>query len=852
MVQERTSLLEYIQTHFHISSQELFLNDELEANSYQFATFLRDTLVIESTEHVPLQYSDALIESVSFLEFVDLLSNAVRPSGALSNGLGSADLDALGKQVLFSFQSDKLKGAMWAKLCNRIGRRAFAMVILGVSGIFDAGAPQVSLKWQPFGKRQSVENPFLLSRSRMFYHSKDIKRNFKLLHCSVDVILTAVVGRPIVPGKVPKKLRILYRLLETAKRREMLLDYSKMRMQIESMRPLSSTVFDNCTPVKQVIRYVLIVLNHLFPPKCTFGTHNAALISRAVVDFIKLHRYERFDVATLVGSMKITGVPWLGKTEAITSVQDHSLRTELFKKFLAYVFGTMICTLVRALWYVTENQAVYGDANSFFPSRVWKALTKNWLNTYRDRFLERIESVQSVSDLKPEQLENLGILRLIPKKTDLRPLCVPCTRVPLGGDGKDERTKKIRFSQERVRPIRDILRFQQARFLKQYPKSPVGFFSVANVGKKILEFMNHAFKKSDSVSPEVYGVQFDMRHCYDNLNQLKIIACIDELFSFDSPQEEYFVRNVTSHSSNCGKYRTSINVISTRADIHMLDVSRNERLMSRKDVMTDGSRLTKYNKSDVLDLVRSQVIDPVVQVLELDGQFYKRTRGVFQGFPLLATLCDIVYNSLVEKVILLGVAHRESLFVRLADDFLFLSLHKKDCVKVFDNANSERAQDYGAYINKDKVKFIDCHEPDLSSTSFVGLEIDVRALCVKRGPAPPIKIPQRSQISMKSSLEYLVQSMAQRLLEFLIDLDFVPIDGAIDNLESIFEPITACAVKIFKKFECDSKQEMLDFCMHRIYLYTLQKWESLNGRTECKRLYEFIESVQCHIMAATN
>lgn len=853
MVQERTSLLDYIQSHFSITSDQLLQDEELDANTGRFLTFLEGTTVVRNNnEFVPCKYSTAHFNSVTFSEFIDLLANSVRPSGAFTNGLGTFDLDGLGKQAPLSFQSDKLKGSMWAKLCNRLGRKAFAELILGVSGIFDAGAPQVSLKWQPFRKRQFTDNPFLLKRTGMYYLRREISRKYSLLKLGVDELFTAIMGRPVVPGRVPKKLRKLYKLLETAKRKEEFLDYTQMRIQIEKIRPLSPMVFENSTPISQVIRFLLIVLYRIFPPNTTFGAENSALIAKAVVSYLKYPRYERFDVSALAQSMKITEVPWLGKTDIITSIQDHALRMDILKKFLAYIFGYMVNNIVRTFWYITENSTLEGDANMFFPLRIWKALTRNWLNAYRDRFLEKIESVKSISELKPTQLQNLGILRLIPKKADVRPLCVPCTQLPPGLSSNFEGVKRIKFSQERIRPIRDILRFQQARFHKRYPESSVGSFSVESVGKSILEFRNHACKKAESTLPKVYGVQFDMRHCYDNLNQLKIIACIDELFSIDSAQEEYFVRNITSFSSNCGQYRRNFNIISTRTDIYSLDASRNEHMSSRKDVVSDSTRLTKYNKSDVLDLVRSQVIDPVVQIHEFSGQFYKRTRGVFQGFPLLATLCDIVYNSLVDKVIFCGLENRDYVFTRLADDFLFMSLHKEDCLKVFENANSGRAQKFGAFVNMEKVKFLDCNGPNVqSSTSFVGLEIDIKTLTVKRGPPPPIKIPKRYLASLKSSLECLTLTITRRLLSFLIDLNLVPIDAAINNLKNHLEPITACAIELFARFECENKQEMVNLYMYRVYHYVAQRWESLNGSSEFKRLYEFIEGVQRRVEAAT-
>lgn len=848
----KLSLLHYLKEDFQdVNIEELLRDDETDANSKRFESFLNETTVQRQTgnsKELTLEMPDAYINSLSYLEYIDLLCDLLRTNGdRLLNGLGTTAIDGLGKNISFSFHGNLLKGPLWARLCNRVGRNVFHLILTGLSSIHPKENPQANLKWAPNMKRGNWTDSALLKRNRMYYQVRTITNDVRILHKDIEYLMTQILGTPIVPGKVPKKARKLFYVIQNAKMREHFLNYKQMEATLLTQRPISVKVFDNCTKASEVLRFVLVAVHKMFKTD-TFGSlDNMAKVTSAIVKFIMLYRSERFDVDALIHTLKIADVLWLGKTQKATSIQDLQLRTALFRKFLVFLLDYVVVNIVRTFWYVTENPTTVGGPNAFFPRRTWIKLTKVWLSEYIERYLWLVDRPEA--NEKTGALTNFGTLRLIPKKLDLRPLCIPRSQdftKDLGNHIVRHKKDPIVWrSNDLTRPIRDILRYQQTKYHNFFPKTSLGCQTLSEIAQKILKYRSSQLHKNQ----RVYAVQFDMKHCYDNLSQSKIISCIELLFSIDMPMEEYYLRNVLSHSADRKVYRRNFNVITTRQNIEELDIFRNNEMKSRKDVVTDNYKLFKYTMSDILDLVRSQVIDSTVQIPENDYKYYKRTRGVFQGLPLLATLCDIVYNSLVDQVILRNKEEfkGDSLFLRLADDFMFFSTSKKDCEQVFANANSEEAQNYGAFVNKDKLKFLDSIDAE-AVTYFVGLKVDTTTMSIKSAPMTKIRIPSSIRRSLKATLKHHLRYLAQHLPEYLINLDFVTLEAALDNLQNLFRPIQVSVIKLLKEFQMTP--DLLDVCELYTNHYVVcvsERWHKINGNFQEKPT-ELIQKMGNEIM----
>lgn len=856
----RSTLLNYIKKHIQdISTDQLLRNDELDFNNDRFISFLNETMIMEEEDNntkMSKRLLSAHLHSLTYLEFIDaLMMDLLLTSSRLLNGFANLPVDSLGLDVTIGFQSNQLKGPMWARVCHRIGRENFAILISKVGGIFQPEAPLINLKWGYRIKRFSSRNPNLIDRSHMYYNNRSVAYDYKVLSSSTESILSEIIGLKVTTGRPAKKFRKLFHLIEDAKHREFSLNYYQLQRSLLSERISRPGVFENSTPTKEVIRLVLVMLLRLFPANSLGSPGNRAKISDSVVEFLTMSRHEKLNLDSLVFSLKITEIPWLGKTRLITSIQDFNLRTLLLRKFLFYLFAVLIVNFVKSFWYLTESPAAMGGANIYFSKKKWKSITKQWLNHYVSRYLCRVDSSIPEKDLRLGQLANLGMLRLLPKKSDLRPLCVPCKQAFDKQPGELVSKSKFegpRSSHDSVRPIRDILRYQQVQYHLKFPKTSLGCYSMRDVSLKIVEFRKNILNMSTSNTPmpRIHGVQFDMKNCYENLSQAKIIACIEQIFSTDEKDEEYFLRNVVSLSSDLRSYRKNFNIVSARQNVEELNAFHNSSLSHRKEIISDNYKLVKYTKNDVIDLVRSQVIDSTAFIPGYDRQYYKRTRGVFQGFPLLATLCDIVYNSLVDTVILRnfkGCSAEESVFLRWADDFIFLSTSRDLCDTVYRNANSHEAQAFGAFVNEDKLRYFDSSDPSLSVASFVGLQINIRTLTIEK-QAQKIRLPKFCQKSMDASFLYLQRYLTQCLQDYLINLDLIPIDAVLANLSNIFNPIHYAIIKIAKQFkDIPDLEDIIRVKFSLILAGAVMKWRAINGDNHKDSFCDFMENLLARV-----
>lgn len=63
--------------------------------------------------------------------------------------------------------------------------------------------------------------------------------------------------------------------------------------------------------------------------------------------------------------------------------------------------------------------------------------------------------------------------------------------------------------------------------------------------------------------------------------------------------------------------------------------------------LVDTHETLEFSKKDIINFARSQYAKTCITI---NSKSYFRKIGVFQGFPLSATLFNIVYDSMVEKL----------------------------------------------------------------------------------------------------------------------------------------------------------------------------------------------------------
>lgn len=842
------TLLEYLTRKWPQLEEEFEKrSSEWDSDPSQFSTFLSSQLVEESKSHIHLDLPPHIIaelNSLTYPEYVDYSIYLLRMSGLKTQSSRVLPVRQNTLRCKSYAQAQNLRNKEWSKLCDIIGRTRFMEFLCSILCYSKRLGVMLQIMGNAFANRISDQG--MINNAGMFYHWK-LTEQFQsaLGKGSKEVALLIIADSCQPKDQLPKKGKGLLKVLTNACQRELKFDCFQFFLQQVDLC-ISLDVFDNATSFKIVLRFVLTCLSRVFPDSVFGNSRNKEKINAAIKKYISANRRDSLDISELAAGLNISSIKWIGKTGHITSTHDYLMRVQLLRNFLKWLFNAFICNSIRNFWHVAEvsSSKSHNMSLAFFPHSSWKALTRNWIKSYVENYLDEVTATQ-----KDDQEKILhGRLRVIPKSNDFRPLCVPFNNHGQHSKSNPRTCFDAYKSYDRnvMRPLRDILRTQQLKAGKgECPRS----YSLRDVCKHLAKF-KCSLGLNSVCQPKLYGFKFDMKHCYDNLNQSMIIELIEELFSRDDDKEEYFVKRITRKGNSKLLHVKSSPLVLNRSAVARLDIEKFP-LVGRKhnEIVYEGNSLWRFTKNEVIDLVKEHIMSSTIEVPFEGRKTYKRKRGIFQGNPLLATFCDIVYNRLADHLFGSLANSKESIMLRLADDFLFLSTKEENCRAIFDLAMSSSAHDYGAYINSDKCSWISSDQ--VSSVHFVGLEIDICNLNFRRFNSMPFKIPPKMQRSLELTISYLHWNFGVRLSDYLVDLNVMSERGVLDNISDVIEPTFDCLAHYLPgniKSLLERFDKVANFCLDLLGGLT-KKLDKVNDDCYCYEnvLDKFINLIKCKL-----
>lgn len=778
--QRATSLLRFIlDNHPSITKAKLIPQKENDGNPAIFQNFLINTIVVACKEHeqAKVKIDSKLILSVAYPELVTYLTDLrLRSASHYDELLPCTD-----------FRISCLKSSLWETLCERVGREFFIKLVFETSCFLGNGVNKISALVEPIAPVFKPKQKDLCNVGMLHRWKSNIGKE-RMIDQEIHDLVSLITNLDSLLSKnLPRKLRGLVRVLVRAKKIDSSINYKKMITTLAKVTTPLDTISENAWPFPSVCSFVLSVVYKLFSRRTFGSTGNCGLLSSAIVEFLKNHGAE-VKVSVLTSKFNITEIDWLGNSTRITSLQDLASRRQILSWFLSWLFSKFTLKLVRNFWYVTHMNSF----NIYFQHETWRSLTDSWLREYSERYLFEVHDIPGVI-YNPSSSH--GILRLIPKKYDFRPLCVPIKRNdPVSHrltNSNALRRTYVNYDRDVIRPVRDILRYQQLRLWPQDMSSYPHCQSVSDVGKYLLSFKASLLQKYCGVMPRMFGLKFDMKHSFDNLNQAKVIEHVIQLFQEDPEDEYYFVRcyaHSLNHLSTYSNYKTRVG---KRSDISQFDIFElGSASTGLGTIVKDRGQTYSFRKNEIIEIVKNQVLTSTIEIPSFEHRLYRRKRGIFQGLPLLATFCDIVYNALVLEMIspYFKKGFQPKILLRLADDFLFISTEKKECEQIYGQVISNLSVKYGAYVNHDKCRWIEPGMNDLNC-EFVGMTISFDTLSIRRNG--PINLNHlRSRKSLEATLQYLERILSLKLSDkHLFNLDFVSIEGAKGNIMDVVEPI---------------------------------------------------------------
>lgn len=847
---KKLDLLTYLHSR-HLSISRKFLEISVFEDS-EYLCFLRNAVVVENSQ--PLRKVQIDMNS-DFNDFIDNIINCLVTSNhqnVLVNGYHDSSSNSIWGGDIFSpsvnFMTNFLKSSICYKLCRYIGREVFQDLFLNTSLYIGVqGNNYIQLCGvKPKGRVNPNNIPQHLKKG----NKTQVSNECRMLPPDTESLVSEIY--PFVSKSLPKKLRKFKILCENIIRNDKRCQYYSIYSNIcLEKTPLLRNNFDYATSPKKVIMFVLTIVGKVFPLRAWGSVRNKCVVFDKVVSYMRMNSGERYFDNDLSRSIQLLEIGWLGKTRRITSKQDHYKRSELLEKFLKWFFRNFLNNLINNFWHITESSHGMVKSILYYPHSRWNHLSREFLKKYKESYLIQLPSLSKEKDASQGNFMS-GHWKLLPKKSDFRLLCIPIKYFHDGANYGNKDFDRYLYSiylDNNIKPIRELILHKEKEHSLTYSRHP-RCYSIIDVVKHITEFKNRLI--CDGLKDtRLFILKFDIERCYDNIEHDKIFESIEKLFENDCDDKVYYVRQVYSTSMSnpkFGKNHYTIKQEDSILEFEQIFNEKNSKKRTPPKLFIDKVKTLKFTKSQVIQFVKSQVLDSVM--LLPNSKLYKRRRGLYQGFPLLSALSDLVLSSIVnENFDFLLKDSCESILLRLVDDFLVISTSKEVCQRVYDIAASEVFRSYGVYANKNKTVLLDNSEMGNNLISFVGLNINTVTLDImKDSQVSQSNVSLNRYNCPSKAFTHLLSCYKNRLTYFFLDLRVCPLKLVLRNVEIIMYPI----LESFKRYLKYMRRRHYPFDLREqqhvimsIILVTLKKYIDVNNRPD-EQLY-FVHSVKLYI-----
>lgn len=695
---------------------------------------------------------------------------------------------------------------------------------------FNADFNKVGEYVQIFGDGLTyIKKPAVLD-SKLIFKSDVMNRNgrnlrfrhHRLIQLTADELLVEIFQANVKSRRYKRVKHVLESIIQNDVRcrydilyRNLLIDRKEIDM---------SDILSNASELKDVVRFIFVILGKLFNLECWGGLENKKIIRKNIIRYLKLESISKMHIHDVCTGLQLVDFVWFGKNgkngeRSIHSKQDFEIRFQMMQRYMHWVFEHLVKKIIRNFFYVTES--TQGEV-LYFPRYIWHKIYNLWLEQYaRENFIP--------TQLTGMEKYNYGRIKLIPKRNTFRVICVPAKRsvssLGVKLDEKHREKQEIEFNVFRANELRPV-RLVLLKKLNEKRQMDISYTTTAisnqQVADKILKFRSELLDKFGAIPP-LYVVKFDMKECYDRINQKQLLSKILDLFSNDAFGTKYYFRSHVKLNLNL-QIKSVKHVVETdfsQFDLFTGGVEHKE--LKELLMVIDKGKTIYLTRKNVLYHCVQQIFGAKCVIQDLQSgemQWFRRRRGVFQGFCLLSIFCDIIYGALVaqefrflwESKDKMGKERLKGLFMltRLVDDFLFISLSVdmyKQVVGVVQEEKRGNLRKYGAYVNHAKTVVVDDeNRAETKTVQFVGLDIDIETLKFHKDYATAFGsgsgsgsgggIVTSHYRTFQALLSYLKRSYTLRLYSYILKTECNDLFESVKcNVNNLLEFI----MEIFKK-----------------------------------------------------
>lgn len=339
-----------------------------------------------------------------------------------------------------------------------------------------------------------------------------------------------------------------------------------------------------------VVSFIWAICRSIVPRDLLGGPSMWRTLIQRISDFIKLRRFEKFNLKQCMRGLKLLDIPFLARFRNLDHGFNHdvqiTLKAKFFRKWMFWFFSHVVMPLVAAHFYVTET-AHCGHDLSYYHKRSWQSSTDNVIGILCEHKYRQLDG--RLSSYLQNRTLGFSNVRFLPKKSGLRTLInlrAPSSIIFSQGKvvlrGKSMKKKSSQDFQifkygsvnSRLRDIHVILK----RIKVEHPEMlGSSVFDYNDIYKKLCPFIISVRNRFMTI-PDIFIFVCDVKKAFDNIDQDKLLEVMNAIMQ----REKYVVREYPL--AHCTK--ESLWVSSDRISV---DFDYNSSLMRHKDVLPTNS-----------------------------------------------------------------------------------------------------------------------------------------------------------------------------------------------------------------------------------------------------------------------
>jgi len=500
------------------------------------------------------------------------------------------------------------------------------------------------------------------------------------------------------------------------------------------------------TPPQNVVAFLASVLQTIFPHSFWGSFHNFEKVLDVVDIFVKLRRNEDLPNKTIMKGIRITDFDWLmginqnhrndGKRTTNSSRSNHQATAQLATHVLRWLFSCFIVPLLRSNFFITESE-FSGKRVLYYRKPVWSLLRSLSMNHLLSQQYTEIMTRAAVQTRLVNQRMGCSRLRLLPKRTGVRPIATLCKRDVSAnfdaGVGNDPGSAQPDLKRRRLnhggsqanlsssvggahsfQSTNDILRdtFEALKYEHGRNKDlfGAGILGLHEFHSRFRNFVSAIKSKAGISAPKLYFASVDVRHCYDNIDQDRLLEIVVELLTENDYMISRYAKWQSSLSMDCILKKKKSDVgPPTALNVQDKIKASNAAKTGGGSVFVDEAGSTLTSKDKIIALLREHLKSHLVVTKGRHGDRYLlQTKGIPQGSVLSGFLCNFYYGNMEKELFGNSVQRgrsmndRAHLLVRIIDDFLLITTDQA-LQKTFLQTMYKGKPSIGLSINKDKI-----------------------------------------------------------------------------------------------------------------------------------------------------